>query len=97
MVVKSVCCSDVYARSEHPSLHISSDNQHFTVICNVLAMYGDCIIIIYYIKLKSRLSVCLSFRLHLRIILVVSAWINLGLGLCIAEVFEMCMDAFPSF
>ena len=28
---------------------------------------------------------------------MVSAWINLGLGLCIAESFETCMDVFSSF
>ena len=48
---------------------------------------------IYYIKLKSHLSVCLC---HV-IISVVSAWIHLGLGLCIAESFETCMDVFSSF
>ena len=41
--------------------------------------------LINYIKLKSRLSV----RLRHGIISVVSAWIDLGLGLCLAEVFEM--------
>ena len=33
-------------------------------------------------------SVCLSVHLHRGIISVVSVWIDLGLGLCIAEVFE---------
>ena len=28
---------------------------------------------------------------------MVSAWINLGLGLCIAESFATCIDVFPSF
>ena len=56
---------------------------------NALAIIYSCTIgqvhlLVYYIKLKSRLSV------HLRhgIISVVSAWIDLGLGLCIAESFE---------
>ena len=37
-----------------------------------------------------------SVRLRHGIISVVSAWIDLGLGLCIAEAFETCIDVFLS-
>ena len=51
----------------------------------------------YYIKLKSRLSVRLSVHLRHGIISVVSAWIDLGLGICIAESIETCIDIFFKF
>ena len=52
---------------------------------NALAIIYSCTIgqvhlLVYYIKLK----ICPSVRLRHGIISVVSAWIDLGLGLCIA-------------
>ena len=54
-------------------------------------MTGQVILLVYYIKLKSHLSVCLSVRPSDRHIVnsIVSAWIEVGLGLCTVVVSGM--------
>ena len=51
---------------------------------------------IYLLYKAEKPSVCPSVRLCHRIISVVSVWIDLGLALCISEVFKTCIDVFSS-
>jgi len=63
--------------------------------------FGDFVVLVHYISSEFNIDLLykaekLSVRLRHRIISVVSAWIDLELGLCIAEAFEKCIDVFPS-
>ena len=52
---------------------------------------------IYYVYKAEKPSVCPSVCLRHGIISGISAYIDLRLGLCIAEVFQMCMEGFQTF
>ena len=51
----------------------------------------------YVLYKAEKPSVCPSVRLSIWDNLSGSVWIDLELGMCIAESFEMCIDVFLSF